>query len=284
MKLSFLIAFLSSVDGARVGVHNQGDLKWGRSCESLEGRFQQQTGRLQDVEGMRAVVTSISLMRTLRRANARECDWATSGDVDMSGFTQALSHLREAPCYPQYQTAIEAARHLPEDEQESATNEAIVLLFSQDCGAESTDPPALDASEEEMEEEVDDTTDEIMDGLAAAEESSLIQEDQNPLGFFYGTAFWGWLFAFESIPVLIAVILGCIVFAIFCTQLMHIIVRIFRWMRCKMFGNSCEEYAPATWVRVLITGGCSLSSLFFGPGTALAGAFYLDALWTALPR
>jgi len=281
-----LVLTLFPAEGSRVAVHEHSNVNWGRSCESLQTRFTDQSTRLPELEGMRSMVASISLMRTLRRANARECAWIQNCDTTAIQEIAARG-LQQGPCYSEYQAAIQAAHDLPEEEQVDAANEALVLLFSDDCSAGTAQAPEINTSDEEMEEEMDDTTDEVMDQLAQSTESSLIQQNQDSqqpiiIGTAAGTAtlliVGGWVLAFQSVAFFIAAVLGAIVFGLLCNTLGHTLVRIFRYIRCKMFGNSCEEYAPGTWARALIGVSCGITGLAAGPLTGTLGLGFFLAL------
>ena len=275
-----LVLSLFSAEGSRVALHEHSTANWGRSCASLQTRFGDQSTRLAELEGMRSMVASISILRTLRRANARECDWVQNGNLDTTAIQEvAVGGLQQGPCYSEYQAAIQAAQDLPEEEQISAANDAIVLLFSEDCSAGTPEPPELDTSDEEMEEEMDDTTDDVMEQLVQSSESSLIQQnhDSQQPGALSGAALatiWvvgGWHVATLSLPLFIGAVLGAILFGLLCNLLGHTLVRIFRYIRCKMFGSSCSEYAPATWARALIGVGCGITGIAAGPFTATMG-------------
>jgi len=283
-----LLLSLFSAEGSRVAVHEHSTANWGRSCESLQTRFGDQSTRLTQLEGMRSMVASISILRTLRRANARECDWVQDGNLDTSAIEELAAHgLQQGPCYSEYQAAIQAAHDLPEEEQISAANDAIVLLFSEDCSAGTPEPPELDTSDEEMEEEMDDTTDDVMEQLVQSSESSLIQQnDPGSIGLAGAATIWivgGWYVALTSLPLFIAAVLGAILFGLLCNLLGHTLVRIFRYIRCKMFGSSCSEYAPATWARALIGVGCGITGVAAGPFTAVLGLQGLSVL-AGIPR
>ena len=94
----------------------------------------------------------------------------------------------------------------------------------------------------------------------------------------------GWSFALSSLPVFIGAVLGAIVFGLLCNLLGHTLVRIFRYIRCKMFGSSCSEYAPATWARALIGVGCGITGVAAGPLTAVLGLQGLSVAFAAIPR
>lgn len=257
--------------GSRIAVHGADDAAWGRSCDSLQNRFTNQGARLKELEGKRQFISSISVMRTLRRANARKCDWVMSGEVDVSAVMQvATSSLSKAPCYDQARAAAQAALNLSEEAaRDAALNEAAVLLLSDDCAADVPDPGELDASDDELEEEMDDTTDEIMEAAAGESDggNSLLQEKWgawNPLtgwGMLAALGEWaggGWILAIAAI--LVGLVLGLL-----CKGLVHLIVRIFRWIRCSIFGRSCSLYKPATWVKRLVKVGCNIGGILWGP-------------------
>jgi len=279
MKVASLFTLCAHLtEGARVQVHNQNDAGWGRTCESLETRFTQQGTRLRELEGTRALMGSISLMRTLRRANARECSWIQDGDVDVSAISElAGSYLQQSPCFEQSRSAIQEAQNLPEEERENAVTDGLAILFSdhEDCSPDGVVPPELgDTSDDTLEEEMDDTTDNIMEVMVSHQESSLIQEDSgpgplctNPLSCAFLTSLSNLIFAgAQGGPiVLVGVLLFMLIAALFCGAVMHALVRMFRWMRCNLSGNSCEEYAPATWLRTMVRGGCAITSLLYGP-------------------
>ena len=82
----------------------------------------------------------------------------------------------------------------------------------------------------------------------------------------------------SSLPLFIGAVLGAIVFGLLCNLLGHTFVRIFRYIRCKMFGSSCSEYAPATWARALIGVGCGITGVAAGPFTAVLGFEGLGAV------
>jgi len=276
-----LVLSLFSAEGSRVALHEHSTANWGRSCESLQTRFGDQSTHLSELEGMRSMVASISILRTLRRANARECDWVQNGNLDTTAIQGlAVQGLQQGPCYSEYQAAIQAAHDLPEEEQTSAANDAIVLLFSEDCSAGTPETPELDTSDEEMEEEMDDTTDDVMEQLVQSSESSLIQQNhdsQQPGSAVAVFVIGGWSVALSSLPVFIGAVLGAIVFGLLCNLLGHTLVRIFRYIRCKLFGSSCSEYAPATWARALIGVGCGITGIAAGPLTSFLG-------WAAIGR
>jgi len=280
MKVASLFTLCAHLaDSARVQVHNQNDAGWGRTCQSLETRFTQQGSDLGELEGTRALMASISLMRTLRRANARECSWIQDEDLDVSAISElAGSYLQQSPCYEQSRSALQASQLLPEDERENAVMDGLAILLSnhENCSpdGEVSEPELGDTSDETLEEEMDDTTDNIMEVMVSHPESSLIQQEKfNPLmalAVAPQVALASWTMAFGFGPIVfIGIILFTIVLAMFCGRVMHALVRMFRWMRCKLSGNSCEEYAPATWLQNFVRGGCAIASLTYGPATGI---------------
>jgi hypothetical protein len=287
-NLCLSLALLRSVDGARIAIETADDhqTQWGRSCASLERRFQHQQTRLTQSEGSRALVQSVSLMRTLRRANARQCEVDTSAAAEL-----AMTYFRQSPCWDAAYAVGSAAQELPAQERAQAEEQAWEILLSDEegCAAPSLgEIPALTETEEELEEEMDDASDDFMEGATAEPtEASLMQEDQNPLGL----AAWYSVFGYWAAgitggwPLIIASVLFGVLMGLVCGFLVHMMVRIFRYIRCKISGNSCAEYQPATWLRALITAGCGLGGVAYGPfglafsyeavrevGTAVAGA------------
>lgn len=259
-------------EGSRVAVDDDtlevDSTNWGRTCSSLQTRFTDQGGNLGELEGARQFVMSISVMRTLRRANARSCDWAMSGEVDVSAVMQVVnSTLSKAPCYEQARTAAQAAQNLPEAERDQAMDAAAVLLLSDNCEADAPEPPELDASDDDLEEEMDDTTDAILDQVAVSTEEGASLLEQNPIQM----AGYTWQIAayYGGFPWIVASILMGIVLGLLCRALIHLIVRIFRWIRCSLFGNSCSEYKPSTWLKGLVGGGCHIGGMVFGASGVL---------------
>lgn len=267
---------VSSVEGARVTVQDEYSAGWGRSCDSLKGRLQRQQANLPGKEGTRALVAAVSVMRTLRRANARECSWANDGTVDTGAITdQAFSYLAQSPCAPQVSAALNAANDLSGAEKEAAQNAAILMLFDdgEGCSSEAADGPELDdAASDGMEEEMDETTDEIVESISDSSESSLIQEEVNPFQLIRASAVTWQVSFFAGLPVFLGTILFSIVMSMACGMLIHMLVRIFRFLRCKIFGRSCAEYAPATWFKRLVKIGCTVVSGIYGPSLAIEGS------------
>jgi len=281
MKVASLFTLCAHLtEGARVQVHNQNDAGWGRTCESLETRFTQQGTHLRELEGARALMGSISLMRTLRRANARECSWIQDGDVDVSAISElAGSYLQQSPCFEQSRSAIHEAQQLPEEERENAVMDGVAMMFSphEDCSPDGVVVPELgDVSDDTLEEEMDDTTDNIMEVMVSHQESSLIQQDSGPplctghvACILLGSVF-GWAGAIQSGPLIfVGFLLFVLITALFCGAVMHALVRMFRWLRCNLRGNSCEEYAPATWLRAMVGVGCTITGIIGGPWAGL---------------
>ena len=146
-----------------------------------------------------------------------ECVWVEHADTTAISEL-AANGLQQGPCYSEYQAAIQAAHDLPEDEQVNAANDAVVLLFSEDCSTGIVEAPELDTSDEDMEEEMDDTIDEVMDQLVQTSESSLIQQHQDsqspPLGAATVAALWvigDWQVAVTFLPLFIGAVLGALV-------------------------------------------------------------------------
>lgn len=277
-KSAFLIALAlggNLTQGERIAAHEAtvetSSAAWGRSCESLESRFTHRSANLAEMEGAKAFVGSVSMLRTLRRANARNCSWVTSAEVDVSGIAGlARNYLKQAPCYNQATAAMEAAQNLPEEECESAMEDALVMLLSPNCSTEVSEAPELDSSDETMEEEMDDATDVIMDRLASSQTLSLIQQEQNP--FSIAVSGWEYMFlASGSWGFIVAAILVGILMGTLCGVLIHTIVRIFRWIKCSITGGSSCDYYPDTWVRFFVQSGCRVAGLMFGPYGLIGG-------------
>merc|ERR1719215_2581786 len=53
-------------------------------------------------------------------------------------------------------------------------------------------------------------------------------------------------------PFVIAAMLVGLLMGMLCNTVAHMIMRIFRCIRCKAFGSSCSEYSSAGWAQVLI--------------------------------
>jgi len=274
--MSFLILVLSGkfTDGARLSSAtqelNMEETQWGRSCESLETRFHNQQGRLAESEGTTALIRSVSLMRTLRRANARDCEWLTSGEVDTSVAAEmATRYFKQSPCYEHARGAYTRAQTLPEEEREHGMQLAVEILLTDNEGCEPpsmVQAPELNESDEMLECGLDDDTDEVMEELAASSGTSLMEQQFDPLTFgavsWFGAFVGGW-------PMIIASIVMAILLGMLCRTLVHMIIRIFRWIRCRLFGNSCSEYSPAGWLQVLVSGGCGLAGILMGPVSAI---------------
>jgi len=280
-NLSFLILALSGkvTEGARVVSEarelNVEKTQWGRSCASLETRFQNQQGRLAESEGTTALVRSVSLMRTLRRANARDCDWATNGEVDTSvAAGMATRYFQQSPCHGPARDAYIAAQTLPEEERENAMQVAVTILLSEEegCAPLMVEAPDLNDSDEDLEEELDNDSDEAMEELAASSGASLMQQEQpNP----FQVVAIGWAVVSTHWALVIAAIVVGILMGMLCRSLVHMIIRIFRWIRCRVSGNSCSEYSPAGWLQVLVGGGCTVTGIVLGPFGGILGAHTL---------
>jgi len=276
MKVALVLTFCALfAEGARIEEHTQNVAGWGRTCESLQARFTQQGTNLRKVEGSKAMIGSISMMRTLRRANARECTWIQNGDVDVSALSElAGSYLQKSPCYEQSRSALQSAQDLPAEQRDAALLNGLALLFSEneDCSPDNAAPADVgDEPDDVQEEDIDDTTDQLMELAVSSQDSSLIQQPYLCTGFCLVLAFsrFQWEAAGASALTNPLFLVGLLVFsiitALFCGVVMHAIVRIFRWIRCSLTGGSCEEYAPATWLKAIVTGGCSIYGLVLGP-------------------
>jgi len=282
-NLSFLVLLLSGkcTESARISTesveHDVDTTQWGRSCSSLETRFLNQQSLLAESEGNTALIRSISLMRTLRRANARDCEWATQGGVDTSVAAEMASrHFQQTPCYEPARDAFNAAQTLPEDEREPAMEVAVSILLSDEegCAPLLVEAPDINEADEELEGEVDDATDELTEQLAVSSDTSLMQQEQPLLAAVYS----GWVtMALGGWPFIIAAILVGLLMGMICNSVVHMIIRIFRWIRCRAFGSSCSEYSPAGWARVLIGGGCGAAGLLGGGWGTILGITYLPA-------
>jgi len=277
-NLSFLILVCSGkfTEGARVASVAQDltveETKWGRSCESLETRFNNQQIRLAESDGSTALIRSVSLMRTLRRANARDCEWLTNGEVDTSVAAEmAARYFQQSPCYEEARGAVTRAKSLPEEEVESGMLLAVEILLTdnEECVPPSmVATPELNESEEMLESELDDDTDEVMEELAVSSGTSLIQ--QLPMSVAARSAFGSWIYLIGGgLPVIVAALVFGILLALFCRSLVHMLVRMFRWIRCNLSGNSCSEYSPAGWLQSLVSGGCDLAAILTGPMAGL---------------
>jgi len=194
----------------------------------LKGRLESQQAKLAKKEGTRALMGAVSMMRTLRRANARECSWANDGTVDTGAVTdQAFKLLASSPCAPQVVAELKAAENLSGAEREAAQEAAITKLFDDAEGCSSsaaTGPEINDADSDSLEEEMDETTDELVESMSESPESSLIQEDRW-MGYGAG-ALWQVSF-FAGLPVFIGTILFTIVLSMACGKLVHMLVSLY---------------------------------------------------------
>ena len=158
-------------------------MSWGRSCESLQTRFQNQQTRMVESEGMRSVLVTVSFLRTLRRANARSCDWIHDPNLDLSALKEVAStQLRQSRCYDEATATIQVAQDLPEEEREVIARNAMLILISdsEDCSITDESEEFDSVSEEETEEQMDEDTDLIFDSLSEEGSTSLLQKGQWP--------------------------------------------------------------------------------------------------------
>lgn len=100
------------------------------SCSGLKTRFEDEYAHLESGEHTGVLVQSITLLRTLRRANAKSCDWVDGGHVSAASEL-ASSYLRGNPCYEQSFAALRYAESLPEEEREHAMQDAVAILYSE---------------------------------------------------------------------------------------------------------------------------------------------------------
>jgi hypothetical protein len=243
---------------------------WGRSCDSIQDRFQRQQSGLAELSpgSMRSVFASVSTLRTLRRANARNCSFVHDPDLDMSGLSQlAAASLRQSPCYEAANSAMAAAQDLPAEEREDSMASAMVMLLSSTCTAEPQEEPELSSpTEEEMEEDIDESTDQILDDLTTQSQSSLLQTSNGFIISADVTLIVGWI------------LLG-LALAVFCGYVMQFIWRALKWVGCAITGggSSCYEEEAPRWLRYLLTGGSAALCLY---GGAIAGG--LSSLITTM--
>jgi len=258
-------------------------MAWGRSCESLQTRFQNQQTRMVQSEGMRSVLVTVSFLRTLRRANARSCDWMQDPNLDVSALTQVAStQLRQSRCYDAATATIQVAQDLPEEEREAIARNAMLILLSdsEDCSITEESEEFNSESEDEMEEEMDEETDLIFDSLSEEGSTSFLQEGQSPfsntvmpfvlrIGRMVGGYRGGDVALFVGIFILM------IIWGIFCGYLMEFIRRALRWIRCSISGGdeTCFGAPPAAWFRHVVRGGCVAIGAFMGFGDAMGWAF-----------
>jgi len=223
-------------------------LQIGAAPDSIHTRLQEQQSRLAELSpgSMRSMFASISIMRTMRRANARNCSFVSDPDLDTSEMSRfAAASLRQSPCYEAATAAMADAQNLPEEEREDAVGSAMMMLLSSTCTAESQEEPEWSSpTEEQIEEEIDLETDQILDDLSSESGSSLLQTN--------------------FIPFEIAIVLGWIFFgvliAIACGFIMMFIWRALKWLGCAMTrgGSACYEEAAPTWLRYMLTGGTAV--------------------------
>jgi hypothetical protein len=182
----------------------------------------------------------------------------------------AARYFQQSPCYEPARDAYTAAQTLPDEERENAMQVAVTILLSEEegCAPLMVEAPELNESDEDLEQELDDDSDGAMEELAGSSGTSLLQQEQNPLVVYV----FGWLLVGGSWPLVIASIVIGLLMAMLCRSLVHMIIRIFRWIRCRVSGNSCSEYSPAGWVQVLVGGGCGVAGIFLGPWGTIFGA------------
>lgn len=284
MFFALLLLSASPVRASRVAVLQEHRVAstWGRSCDSIQNRFQQQQSGLAEVSpgSMRSVLASVSTLRTLRRANARNCSFIHDPDLDMSGLSQlAAASLRQSPCYEAANATMAAAQSLPAEEREDAMASAMVMLLSSTCTAESQQEPELNSpTEDEMEEDMDESTDQILDELTAQSESSLLQTNNGYI-----------------IPASVTFVIGCILFglalAVLCGYLMQFIWRALKWVGCAITRggadpSACYEEEAPVWLRYLLTGGsaalCAVGGFYGGGLSSLFTTLYLGGIFPAV--
>lgn len=281
MLFAFLLLSASPAHASRVAVvqQHQAASSWGRSCESIQNRFQQQQSGLAERSpgSMRSVFASISTLRTLRRANARNCSFIHDPDLDTSGVSQfAVASLRQSPCYDAANAAMQAAQDVPEEEREDAMASAMLMLLSSTCTAEYQEQPELSSpAEDQMEEDMDESTDQILEELSAQSESSLLQTNSGYVIGFGVTWIIGW-------------VLFGLILAVLCGYLMQFVWRALKWVRCAVSGGGdvCYEEEAPTWLRYVLTGGsaalCGAAGVFGGGVSGLYGAAILADLFPAV--
>lgn len=281
MLFAFLLFSASPAHASRVAVvqQHQAASSWGRSCDSIQSRFQQQQSGLAERSpgSMRSVFASISMLRTLRRANARNCSFAHDSDLDTSGVSQfAVASLRQSPCYDAANAAMQAAQEAPEEEREDAMASAMLMLLSSTCTAEGQEEPELSSpTEEDMEEDIDESTDQILEELSVQSESSLLQTDS------------GYIIAIEITWIIGWVLFGLIL-AVLCGYLMQFVWRALKWMSCAISGggDSCYEEEAPVWLRYILTGGsaalCGAAGVYGGAVSGFLGAAFLGDLFPAV--
>lgn len=258
---------------------------WGRSCDSLQTRFHNQQARVVQAEGMRSVMATVSFLRTLRRANSRNCEWIHDPNLDMSALRQvAGQQLRQSRCYAEANATMEAARDSSAAEREAVTQNAMLILLSdaEDCSIPEEDSKEMNAvsavSEDEMEEEIDADTDSIFDSLSDEGSASLLQLEQSPFSYtilpFVDRI--GRLLGATSrntggdIVLFVGMFLIMICWGILCGFLMEFIRQALRWIRCSMSSGddtafeACSGAPPASWFRHVVRAGCTAVGAFLG--------------------
>jgi len=214
---------------------------WGRSCESLQTRFQNQQNILVQSEGMQEVVAMVAFMRTLRRANAWDCDWLHDPDLDMSVVAQfARTQLRQSPCFETANATFTAAQDLPTDEHDVAHRDAMLILLSENCTVpevQAETQPEVAPSDDEVEEEIDETTDDILYELTSqSDTSSLLQQEILPI--------------LMLVPFFIPFLVVTVIVAISCGMVLQLIRKALLWIWCSIIGGNeaCTTVAPMTWL------------------------------------
>jgi len=222
-------------------------------------------------EGLGNVLVTVSFLRTLRRANARNCDWVHDPNLDMSALKQvAGQRLRQTRCYDAAAATMEAARDLPEEEREVISQNAMLMLLSEteDCSIpEEESEEFTSVSEDEMEEEMDEDTDVIFDSLSDEGSTSLLQQEQSPwANAILRTTITAGRHVGWDIGLWVGMFLLMIVWGILCGFLMEFIRRALRWMRCSILYRepSCYGAPPPNWFRHVIRAGCTVAGAFFG--------------------
>lgn len=143
----FLLFSVHPVDSARVRsvrerAHGKSlaNSEWGTvSCERLQERFNgrvaQQQARLEPNLGFTGSTSLLlqtwSMIRVLRRASERECEWATGQDFDtrgLAGLTNAT--LASNPCLGDAQSMLNSAQDLQEPERSTEFFNAMQILLT----------------------------------------------------------------------------------------------------------------------------------------------------------
>lgn len=184
MAMVCLLLSVPPINAARVetvathdtAVHSS----WGaQSCDRMADTFEQQMGRMpvEPVDTarvqLRVMYRMWSITRTLRRAQAAECDWVNSIDPEsMAPLQNLLNQHMESPCAPQAQEMLANVEELPDEERIAVFTRAMRVLASEDCTIpeDPTDVEQQTAEEAEMDVE---EGDEILDQLT---EESLMQD------------------------------------------------------------------------------------------------------------